>query len=282
MMKTYPLAAVLCLTTLSAVSAEGEQIKKAAVGVDGGAEVKDKDDWTGDQVQIQANLGNLKLYKDSKAPAAGAADKKTYIAPAYARFDVSSDKDGELIITPRENFKIDNGKVFVTPSETHRIYNTLNFTQPMGATVMAASDSLVSPYVAYRVKKSEVEAVPYIKYGWSFGALLVPFKYHYGEKELTNSTSYQAYVEYKRQSNGLSDGPFIAGGFATAGVTNSDGSTSSKIGFSGSVGWIFEVRKGSGFQLALMAGKDRFGSNAGYGLDGKNWVAFSIGYQPQD
>jgi len=248
-------------------------------GVQGGTTAKDNNDWTGDQVQIQGNLPNLKPVAENPSN-----PKKTFIAPAYTRFDVTEGKSDEIIIVPRDNFRVESTKVIVTPSGSQRLYNTLNFSQPWGDvdSQVNASD-VISPFTAYKVNKSDIENnVPYVKYGWSFGAMLVPFKYQSKAKTIASSNSYQAYAQYKRASNGLADGPFISGGLSTADVATGAGSSDAKYGVSYGAGWIFEINKGSGFQLAIMLGQDRFGKSSGYQYEGETWYTFSIAYQPGD
>jgi hypothetical protein len=242
-------------------------------GTGGGAAPKDGNDWTGDQVQIRGKLTDLKSIVSS--------DESSYIAPPFTRFDVSHDTGTNITLIPRNNFETNKtGKrIKVTPSKTHQLYNALNFTQPSTLEVdITDSEQVVEPYTAYTVSKSAFEHVPFTKYGFAYGALVVPFKYQGKSSELNNSTSYQIYVQYQRSSNGLAEGPFISGGISTADVATGVGTSTPKNGLSYGLGWIFDLKKGSGFQLAVMLGQDRFGSGSGYQYEGETWYSFSIGY----
>ena len=250
----------------------------------------DNDDWTGDQVQIQANLYCLKSTTDSQD---SPCNSSTYMAPAFARFDVSRDKDGVLFVTPRDNYipptpeqkaaaaatKTDV-KIMVTPSATQRIYNTLNFTQPHKANIdVKSSDKVAKPFVTYAIKKDLIEQIPYVRYGWSYGAIVVPFKYLKDSRHFSASSSYQIYAQYMRATNGYSDGPFASFGVATAEIPTAAGESSSKTGISYGIGWIFNIIKGTGFQLAIMLGQDKFGTDSGYQYEGKTWWSASFGYK---
>lgn len=242
-------------------------------GTGGGATSKDNNDWTGDQVQIKGKLTGLK--------SAVTSDSTSYIAPAYTRFDVSNDKGSEITLIPRDNFTVDatNKKITVTPSKTQRIYGALNFTQPSNVqSTYSNSEHVVEPYTAYTISKSAVEQIPFVKYGVTYGALVIPFKYEGKSNEISNSTSYHVYVQYQRSSNGLAEGPFISGGVATADVATGAGASTAKNGVSYGLGWIFDLKKGSGFQMAVMLGQDRFGGSSGYQYEGETWYSFSVGY----
>ncbi|MEI7843001.1 MAG: hypothetical protein WCI39_08220 [Gallionellaceae bacterium] len=264
---------------------------------------QDNNDWTGDHLQIKGNLYGLKKSCDSKKTKAECDQE--YFAPAYVRFDVSKENaDGSLIITPRNNFKpfecSENNtgcankacatpkNICVYPWEEHGIYGWLfsrgspvHFHLWAGAPIQVTSQTSfqpVQPYETYVINKQDVEKIPYVKYGWTFGALLAPFKYQRGYKAFNSSTSAQMYVGYKRDSNGTSEGPFISAGLANADIATAAGATTSKQGFSYGLGWIFEIKKNSGFRVLTMMGQDVFGANSGYQYEGDIWYSVSLGY----
>ncbi|MEK6747590.1 MAG: hypothetical protein AABY83_00100 [Pseudomonadota bacterium] len=237
---------------------------------------EDNDDWTGDHIQILGTLSNLAEVSNP-----GNVNKT---APAFIRLDVSSDDGTNLILTPRDQFITENTNgnmtIKIDPSKTHRIYNTLNFSQPFGKVdVKVPVNDLVKVYFPYKVSKKALQDGPFVKYGWSYGGLLVPFKYQIGPKEISTSNSIQTYIQYKRQSNGLAEGPFISGGISTADVPKAAGNPDGKLGIAIGAGWIFEIIKGGGFQWAIMVGQDRFGKSSGYTFEGETWIAFSLGYK---
>jgi hypothetical protein len=160
----------------------------------------------------------------------------------------------------------------------HNLYGLI-FSQWAPVKVRAPDGTTpIQVYDTYVVSKKKVEDIPYVRYGWTYGALIVPFKYQKGFKTLANSTSYQMYLGYRRDTNGTSEGPFVSAGLASADIPTGAGTSSSKQGISYGLGWIFEIKKGSGIQLMLMTGWDRFGSDSGYQYEGNQWYSLSLGF----
>lgn len=230
----------------------------------------DNNEWTGNHLQIRGNLPGLKKEPD---------DGKAYFAPAFVRFDVSKENaDGTIVITPRDNFRVNGNVVDVHPWVEHNLYGLIaspwspvKVTTPAGATPIQVYDT-------YVVSKKKVENVPYVTYGWTYGALIVPFKYQKGYKTIVNSTSFEMYLGYKRDTNGDDEGPFVHAGLGNADIPTGAGTSTSKQGVSYGLGWLFEVKKGSGIQLMLMTGWDRFGGSSGYQYEGNQWYSITLGF----
>ena len=274
----------------SAASAAQAQMTSAASGVaqaaplpnsdinKAAATTKDNNDWTGDHIQIFSNLEGLEKSQGN--------DGSKFTAPAYARFIVSEEKEGKVRVTPKDNIgeSLGKNKRKMTPSKGHGIYGFFNLIQWGDVDINLPDQAqIVEPNVTYIVDKSEIEKLPYVKYGWTYGALLVPFKWHANYKALNFSNSAQMYLGYKRDSNGTAEGPFISAGLSTADIPTAAGQSNSKQGFSYGMGWLFEIKKSSGFQVMVMAGQDVFGASAGYPYEGDTWysVSFGMSFEPQ-
>jgi hypothetical protein len=194
------------------------------------ATAMDNNDWTGDQVQIRGNLRGL--HKTGAAE--GSAE---YFAPAFVRFDVAKnkiekgktdkEKDTDKVeIVARGNFSKPTSSekggectVIVNPDKGHGLYGwATNILESAKAPALSDCSTLIDPYESYTIDKSAIEQVPYVKYGWTYGGLVVPFKYQSQFKTVNFAPSYQVYVGYKRDNNGTAEGPFLSAGLSTADV----------------------------------------------------------------
>jgi hypothetical protein len=156
----------------------------------------------------------------------------------------------------------------------------------------------VKEHTTYFIDKSEVEKIINSRSGFTFGVLLVPFKFHTVDKSITGSTTIGPYIGYRSANfgsfsgttagilNGTSTTFVLSVGWVdnisvpTAPGVNPPG-TVDRSGVSMAIGVIFSVDKGSGTQVGLLVGQDRLGSNAiaPYKYEGQTWVSFAIGYK---
>jgi len=136
--------------------------------------------------------------------------------------------------------------------------------------------------VELNISKEEFEKRPPNRYGFCYGALVVPYKYHFnGSKEFNGNSTIGPYLGYRldKASMGVA-AEFI--GFAGASnvsitqTTNGQPSTQNLAGFSYGVGIIGVVK--SDFQLGVVLGFDTVSNSANYVDNNKPWVAISIGY----
>lgn len=120
------------------------------------------------------------------------------------------------------------------------------------------------------------------RYGVTYGALVVPYKYHFeGSKSFGGNASVGPFVGYRfaRETMGVT---LKAIGFAGASVIKVDreeeGQTKSDniAAFSYGAGVIMELK--NEFQLGWIFGFDEVGDDTGYEDDGKLWTAFAIGF----
>lgn len=153
-------------------------------------------------------------------------------------------------------------------------------TPPTGTSLVSLqSDRLVEVDVS--------DGAPFSRYGWSYGTLLVPYKYTQGgSKSFKGNTSLGAYLGRRFDANELWDGiqlnvvGFMGATTAEAKTVDDAGETKSEnlIGVSYGGGLIFTIK--DGFQSGVIIGKDRFGSAGDQKIEdaGKTWVAIAIGF----
>lgn len=215
----------------------------------------DLHDWTGDLIQLHANTTGF--VKD--------ANQSSYSAP-----------DGSKLMVTQEN------------PINHKLRVKFRKVESENASFTETS---VNTNEVFVIDKSEIEKMPHSRAGWTFGALVIPFKYHPSDKSFGGSASIGPYVGYRIS-------PYISGLYGTSATwIASAGWTSSiavptapnvtpagsvnRSGFSFSTGLIFSVDKGEGIQVGILAGQDRMGSNAiaPYSYEGKTWISMAVGYK---
>ncbi len=136
--------------------------------------------------------------------------------------------------------------------------------------------------LAVRVPAAVIQNAAPNRYGFTYGALFVPYKYHFdGSKEFNGGASVGPYVGYRLDRNSFGfelKGVVFAGASTIQVAEEVDGkqNTQNLAGFSYGLGVIGEVK--DSFQLGFVLGKDRVSDSASYVDNGKTWAAFSIGF----
>lgn len=160
-----------------------------------------------------------------------------------------------------------------------------DFVTMFGCTPMAkptAADSAQVPIAS-------LEGTTYYRDGWTYGALLVPFKYHIRDKEFSPAGQVGPYVgrSYRLGSFGLKFIGTLAYGPITtnngSNTTTDSGSATVKTinGLSYGLGVIGTITKGpSPFQFGIVFGRDKVSASdrASYPYTGRSWVGAQLGY----
>ena len=149
----------------------------------------------------------------------------------------------------------------------------------------ASDDPLVRPNIAYRVSKALlVDSAAFRRTGFSFGALVVPFKFRTGVKEIIPSATVAPYVGWRTgwfSSWGLTFTPLVSAGLGLVPVADpTTGQAETKSALSFSTGLVVHSSKNDGFQAGLLLGRDYLGK-ADTALDPgskKLWLSFYVGY----
>jgi len=120
-----------------------------------------------------------------------------------------------------------------------------------------------------------------IRWGWEYGALVVPFKMQLGGKHtFSGSSSVGAYLGYRLPmwDTGIVLSPVAFAGASNISVPTGSGgknNTQTMAGLSYGLGVIGRVK--DGFQVGVIFGKDHVDSNS-YQYNDKTWVSLEIGY----
>jgi len=132
------------------------------------------------------------------------------------------------------------------------------------------------------VNKEQLKNYAPSRYGLSYGALMVPYKYHYnGSKDFSGGATVAPYLGYRFDKNilGVEIKPIVFAGMTKVDVTqNIDGEPTSQslAGFSYGFGLLGEVK--DVFQLGIVIGRDKINESAEYSDNGKTWVSLAIGF----
>ncbi|MDD2777099.1 MAG: hypothetical protein PHU06_14195 [Gallionella sp.] len=230
----------------------------------------DESDWTGDSITLRSDFQGIKAAADPLG--------KDYFSPDGAVLDVAKDdKSGKLRVKFRSD-SLDGSNACTDPS----------FFVPCGIrgiqeTSRKLPDNIVDGHGSFLVDKVAIENAAHLRRGFTFGALLVPFKYQLSDKSFSGSTTIEPYIGYKFQDNRGSITPVFSAGL----VSNikvplaNGGGTVDRSGISLATGVIFSIDKGTGIQIGILFGQDRLGSNAAapYQYEGKTWTSVSIGWK---
>ncbi len=120
------------------------------------------------------------------------------------------------------------------------------------------------------------------RFGYTYGGLVVPYKYHVnGSKEFRAGSAIGPYIGYRfdRNTIGLGIKAIAFAALSTVAVEQTVGGetkSQSLSGFSYGLGFIGQVK--GDFQMGLVVGWDRVSRSANYADNGKAWVAITAGF----
>jgi len=143
-----------------------------------------------------------------------------------------------------------------------------------------------------RVTKAQMDLYPPNRFGLTYGALVVPFKFELtGQKEFKGSASLGPYLGYQidKETFGAAISLVAFAGVSNNSATKTTTTASSTsgtpttkttntdlAGFSYGGGLLGTVK--GGFQLGAVVGFDHVGSGQGFQYNDKPWLAFELGY----
>jgi hypothetical protein len=140
------------------------------------------------------------------------------------------------------------------------------FIQIMSPTPKNMLRKYVIPWVdseyTYIVSAQTLINQDFRKTAWTFGALVVPFKYYAGkDNKITSSTTIAPYVGYAFDSvRGMNVAFVISAGLGLVPINDSvTGSTETKPALSTAVGLLFSSRKNSSWSAGFLVGGDFLG-----------------------
>ena len=189
-------------------------------------------------------------------------------------------KDGKCLLprTPGDGIlDTDSYKAISLSDKVLKIYSTKDI-ECLGD--QDDSDGTLKTIPAYESIDVDYTGLSSInRYGFAYGALIVPYKYYWNSEEFKGSTSIGPYMGYRFDpmgSIGIGAKFVIFAGITNIEIQNSSGSTSNVTGFSYGGGLLGNIK--NTFQFGLIAGADRVSKSDDFDNNGKLWVAFAIGF----
>ncbi|RZL02887.1 MAG: hypothetical protein EOP36_07015 [Rubrivivax sp.] len=154
---------------------------------------------------------------------------------------------------------------------------------------LCPADQSVEPQVQYKAPKASLQYHDMKRSGFTFGGLVVPFKFRLGSaKEIVSSATIAPYFGYRTgwfEGVGLTFTPVLSAGLGLVPVVDTvNGSTSTKAAFSTAVGFVIGSSKNDAFQAGFLLGRDYLGRTDRQ-LDpsvSKVWASFYVGYALAD
>lgn len=191
----------------------------------------------------------------------------TVTAPAKSCFRVDND--------PATAAKGDNkvsGK-FVTKGEVSNLNIIKRYI------ILRDCKELTSPVetdVQYSIDKASMVAYDRRRFGWTYGALITPFKYYPGDKYFGGNATIGLYLGYRvHDRQGISDTLAFSLGATTASVTDAAGVTTNQSGTTLALAWLTEIK--NKYVVGLIVGQDHFSTATSYLYNGKTWVGVNFG-----
>lgn len=143
---------------------------------------------------------------------------------------------------------------------------------------------VVKKGIAYRIERTRLkENNDYRRTGFAFGALIVPFKFRFGDNEIVASPTVAPYVGWRTGflgSYGLNFTPVFSAGLGLVPVTDPASSqTQTRPALSVATGVVLRSNKNDSFEAGVLLGRDFLG-RADAALDPgskKPWLSFYIG-----
>lgn len=135
--------------------------------------------------------------------------------------------------------------------------------------------------VAYLVPIKTVKVTPPNRFGLSFGALAIPFKYQLtGDHNMSGSATLGGYIGRrfdKSSTGGFSIEPILFAGASTVSVSQpGSDAMQDASGVSWGIGLVGTI-KGS-FQAGVVLGWDRVSKSSQYQYNNKPWLALEVGF----
>ncbi len=230
-----------------------ETADKAAIPIP-----NDLSNYIGDRIRFAVNT-NVTLKGDKN---------NTICVPALTRMSVIG-KDSE-------------GNLLVKIGGPHLMQSLLRLGKEQKVLSCDTPAKEIDSHVAYVVSRADLEQSGLARTGATYGALVVPFKWHMqGNRDFTGSSTLGAYLGYRFETAnaiGFTLTPIGFMGASNISVPNPNGSGTDQnlSGFALGTGLIGTF-KGS-FQVGVVVGWDHVSRNAGYQYNGKPWLAMEIGF----
>lgn len=224
-------------------------------------------------------------------------NKNSYCIPADTSLEClgKADEEGNLWVKLNDRYSGWRGfvslglwknkeKFYSCEEVTPKVENATATTETKNKEQKTANSKVEIPKdIALKVSKRDIELYSFDRYGFTYGALVVPYKYHFdGSKNFEGNSSVGPYFGWRLGKPSWFGLELKFVGFLGASAIkvnqNIDGNDSeqSLAGLSYGGGILGEIKKE--FQLGFILGADKVSKSANYEDNEKLWGAISIGF----
>lgn len=248
---------IIVITTILCCAAGNSAAQSPAAAIP-----SDGNKLTGDHIRLQTNATDF-----MSLDAAGASASKC--APVGSRIAVSEETTTDVFL-----------RFISITNEADSLLTQAD----KDALKACPVENRVNGFSQYKLSKNKLAQTSYQRSGITFGALVVPFKYRLGAKELVSSSAIAPYIGFRTawlQGFGMTFTPILAAGLSLVPVTDAGTSTTAtKSAYTFAAGLRLTSSKSESFSAGLILGRDFLNKvdKAGDKNADKPWVSFYLGY----
>jgi hypothetical protein len=161
-----------------------------------------------------------------------------------------------------------------------------------GGDKSTCADNLITTDVAYHFTTDDLDGVYTQRMGFTYGAMVIPYKFYFTDKSFKSNPSTVAFAGYEGYIPGLSLAGVVTLGPGLGSTTQSSGNNSSTSGgnpsnqstgssatavtYTAALG-VIATFNGGPVKAGLLFGRDWQGSGSGFKYENKTWMALSVG-----
>jgi hypothetical protein len=273
----------LTLTVFAAASSAATLAAAAAGDAEFARPESDRSNYLSDRLNYSFDNRVLLLDTTAAQPATkeGCAPAETSLK-AIGKIELKTEekKDGKTEIRSVPMLMMQVTRTANAPSaDTSPDGGLRQPSSPRGA-FRCAGDQRVAVGDVVLMDPTQLDSVPPHRFGLTYGALMVPYKYYIGgDHEFSGAATVGGYLGYREASTGYDlrlVGFLGASSISVPQQADGQEGTKNLAGISYGLGVLGTVK--DSFQLGLVLGWDRVGRSANFANNGKPWVAVSLGY----
>jgi hypothetical protein len=241
------------------------------------------------------------IFNESVAPNGDKPSTTTFCAPSNSLFEVQSITPATSAAPAADADAKGKSPTGATAADTQIVVGTFpvhsgllhrqSVPDKATATLSKCFDSPAQPVVMgtpYEFTSDKLDKVSTQRMGFTWGAMIIPYKFYFSDKSFKSNPSTVAFAGYEGYLPGVSIAGVAALGPGLTSVSTSSGasgsttpasntntSTISAVTYTAAAGFI--VTFGGSIKGGVLFGRDWQGSGSGFKYENKTWMAVSIG-----
>jgi len=228
------------------------------------------DNMEGDTLKFRANAYPFYRIKKDGGASPSIDLTKQYCAPKNSKARVSVDEDGYVHM----DFKRVGDPALAISSKSNKCL--IPGSDGTGTLEVSDSDE-------YVIKRSQLEDFGFFRRGFTYGGLVIPFKYYTGgERRVSGSATVAPYLGWRGLDiNGLQFTPTVTNTTTTDEMGMETSTQETKTAFSMAAGLMLSSPKNKAFSAGILVGRDRLSTRDRMAdpTAGKTWVSVFAGIE---